>query len=235
MKFLGKITPTVAAVAASLVMGGTASYAAGSLITSAQIKDGAVHSQDISAGAVTSGKIADHAVRLNDISLGAQDALQGNQGPKGDTGAQGPQGDQGPKGDTGNAGKDGVSGVQADTPYGDDIDHNDGLSQSADTIPAGATQSVWVECHGDSMTAISGGFIMGATGDWVAGGTYLPNVTVMSSVPAYVENGALSYNAPITDQGVGSFRPNAWAVSVHNGSDSDVVVRPSVVCAATQS
>jgi hypothetical protein len=119
--------------------------------------------------------------------------------------------------------------VQADIPYGQDVLPNPGLVQSDDTIPAGATQSVWVMCH-EGQTALGGGFILGGPGDYVSGGSD-NGAVILSSLPAYVEDGALSYNAPITNQDIGSFRPNAWAVSVHNPTDGSIVVRPSIICA----
>lgn len=121
--------------------------------------------------------------------------------------------------------------MQADNPYGDDILHNPGLTQSSDTIAPQSSAVVWVQCH-EGQTALGGGYILGGAGDYLAGGSN-NGAIVMSSAPAYVENGALSYNAPITNQGIGSFRPNAWSVSAYNPTASPVVVRPTIVCATT--
>lgn len=157
-----------------------------------------------------------------------KDGAQGPAGPKGDTGPAGPPG---PKGDSGAQGAPGVNNVQADVPYGQDIDPNAGLTQSSDTIAPGTQKTVWVQCH-EGQTALGGGFVLGGTGDYYNGGTSEPGVQILSSTPAYVENGALSTNPPITNDQIGSFRPNAWSVSAYNSTDSPVVVRPSIVCAS---
>lgn len=54
------------------------------------------------------------------VAIALAAVMVGPQGPKGDTGAQGPVGPQGPKGDTGEQGPQGVQGLQgADGPKGD--------------------------------------------------------------------------------------------------------------------
>lgn len=52
---------------------------------------------------------------LNKLEQGVQNEQVGPQGPKGDTGEQGPQGEQGPKGDTGEQGPQGEQGPKGDT------------------------------------------------------------------------------------------------------------------------
>lgn len=67
MKLFGKAAsvavPTIAAV---VVAGGAAT--AGSMITSAQIQNGAVHTADLHKGAVTSWKIANGTIGMQDLS-----------------------------------------------------------------------------------------------------------------------------------------------------------------------
>lgn len=70
MKLLGKAaTIAVPTIAAVVVAGGAAT--AGSLITSAQIRNGAVHTVDIHNGAVTGPKIADGTITTKDLSPAA--------------------------------------------------------------------------------------------------------------------------------------------------------------------
>ena len=79
-KSFRRVTPAVAvgALAVALISGGSA--VAGSLITSAQIKD--------------------HTIKMVDLKGSTVNHLKGQTG---DTGPQGPQGDQGPQGEAGTA------------------------------------------------------------------------------------------------------------------------------------
>jgi hypothetical protein len=108
------------AVGATLLAATTAGAAA--LIDGGDIRDNSVSGQDIRNG----------SLRMRDIADGAKERLRGQDGAKGDTGAQGPAGPagpggaQGPKGDTGAAGpagpqgepgESGVTNLETDGPY----------------------------------------------------------------------------------------------------------------------
>lgn len=95
--------------AAILVALSSVGAVASGLVTSADIKDGAVKKADIASSAVGSDEILDGSVRMSDLAAGVRSKLgapspltpgsagqpgpAGPQGPKGDTGPQGPQGD----------------------------------------------------------------------------------------------------------------------------------------------
>lgn len=88
MKLIRSLTPTIAAVVVSSVLAvGGGAYAAGALITSEQIRDGAVHTQDLADNAVTSRKLENHSVNMWDLSDSAVDGLKGKDGVDGLAGA----------------------------------------------------------------------------------------------------------------------------------------------------
>lgn len=134
-------------------------------------------------------------------------------------------------GKDGKDGKDGVSGVHADAPYGANLP---GQDSSSTTIPAGKTAVVWTACA-PGEAALGGGFRLGdlanesfGTGTTVA----YPKLQVVASEAAFYKDGKLvngSEVAPVNENQ--SFRPNAWAVTVHNSDDADSVARAWVVCA----
>lgn len=124
------------------------------------------------------------------------------------------------------------SGLHADEPYGKNLP---GQDSSDTTIPAGETQVIWTACA-PGESAVGGGFRIGDlsqesfnTGKDIA----YPNLQVIASEAAYYKSGEGLVNggeaAPVNDNK--SFRPNAWAVTVHNASDHDSVARAQVVCA----
>jgi hypothetical protein len=96
------------AIALTLVAGGGA--VAGSLVTSAEIKNNTIRSADVKNG----------TLKLKDITDPARAALAGQDGADGATGATGlegpagPEGPEGPKGDVGPAGPVGPTGAQGD-------------------------------------------------------------------------------------------------------------------------
>lgn len=149
----------------------------------------------------------------------------GPAGPKGD------KGDTGSKGDKGDIGEPGVSGLHADAPYGAGLP---GQDSSSTTVPAGQTKVVWTSCA-DGESALGGGFRIGdlanesfSTGTSVA----YPDLQVVASEAAYYKNGEL-VNGSVADPVNAnlSFRPNAWAVTVHNAGATDSVARAWVTCA----
>ncbi len=88
----------------TLVAGGGA--LAGSLITSAQIKNNAIRSVDVRDGTLKLKDVSEAA----QAALAGQDGAAGPQGPEGEVGARGPVGPEGPAGATGPAGAPGPSG-----------------------------------------------------------------------------------------------------------------------------
>jgi hypothetical protein len=140
-------------------------------------------------------------------------------------------GTQGPKGDKGDKGDPGVSALHADEPYGKNLP---GQDSSATTIPAGKTVVVWTSCAAGE-SALSGGYRIGdlsqesfGTGDTIA----YPKLQVIASEPAFYKGGVLvngAEAAPVNENL--SFRPNAWAVTVHNADTEASYARAAVVCA----
>lgn len=108
MKFIGKLTPTLAAVAVSSVLaGGTGAFAATTLVHTDDIANRAVTAPKIASGAVNQSKLTDttrQELAQTKVNTKAISAL-------GSQVANIPAGPQGPKGDTGPAGADGLDGA----------------------------------------------------------------------------------------------------------------------------
>jgi len=156
-----------AAAVISLSMAGGA--VAGSLVTSADIKDHTIKSVDLKPGLVE---------KFSQPGPAGQDGAAGPQGPKGEAGPAGPQGPAGPAGGgTGTQGPAGPAGPKGDTgpagPAGaDGTDGVDGLTGAVYrtlTYTNGGGGSATVACDDDpavsqQYTAISGG-VQGGTVD----------------------------------------------------------------------
>jgi hypothetical protein len=109
---LGREPIAIIAVALSLT-GGTA-YAAHSLITGAEVKDGSLTGADLQKGSLNTSELSGGAIR----DLRGGNGQDGKNGTQGSAGAQGPAGPQGPKGDTGTQGPQGPHGpAGADAEY----------------------------------------------------------------------------------------------------------------------
>lgn len=95
-------------LAAALVVGGSAGAVAGKLITSKNIKDGTIQTQDLADDSVNAGKLAPGSVSwgksLDAATRARIEALL-------EAGTPGPQGEKGPKGDPGAPGASGARGV----------------------------------------------------------------------------------------------------------------------------
>lgn len=146
------------------------------------------------------------------------------------------------KGPQGPAGPPGLAGVQADEPYGNNVDPNPHLNQSDSTVPAGKTAVIWAACPAGKV-ALGGGFRIGS-GVLASESDSTPDTTtpgseqVLASEPSFYDpaTGKLHLAAaPIVNPVVGSYQPNAWAVTVYNSGTSDASARVSVVCAAESS
>lgn len=154
------------AAAAILSLGMAGGAVAGSLVTSADIKDNSIQSRDLKDGQGVG--TADLKPGLaNKISEGGAQGpagpagQDGAQGPKGDAGAQGPAGPAGPAGPKGDDGADGTDGADG----ADGVDGTDGLTGAVYrtlTYTNGGGGSATVACDDDpavsqQYTAISGG------------------------------------------------------------------------------
>src|SRR4051795_8841154 len=129
----GAVGQTLVITAALLVMasmGLGSAFAARSLISSHDIKNGSIRNVDLASGAVNGRVIKNGSVGSGELTAALRSqmaaAKQGAQGPKGDTGAQGPKGDAGPqgrKGDTGDTGPQGPPGSSTlVTPFNDQFE-----------------------------------------------------------------------------------------------------------------
>jgi hypothetical protein len=134
----------VAGITVGIILTGGATATASSLITSAQIKDGAVMNRDIHRGTISENRLDRGVVaKLNKAGVtvagkDGQNGANGENGAKGENGNDG-QSLRGPKGDKGESGMVGAYKVTYD--YSD--------------VNAGAIATV--ACHDPSDTAISGG------------------------------------------------------------------------------
>ena len=121
-----------------------------------------------------------------------------------------------------------VTRLEADGPYpgASDLGDYEGQGDNSDElVKAGEKGTVWVQCAPGKL-ALGGGFTLAAD----AGKAAEEAVHVVASYPTQVKDGAMVYEQ-IAGDDAGSYRPNAWAVDAINQGDTDVVVRPWVVCA----
>lgn len=143
-RFAGIPTMAVALLALVVALGGTAVAATYAVISSKQIKDGAVTGADIRNNSVT-------GVDIKAGSLHASDLGDSARGPKGDVGAQGPKGEPGPRGETGPQGPSGAD--------GDSFIYLPDTRVRSEmlTTDLGEEKSLTVRCQGDEVP-ISGGY-----------------------------------------------------------------------------
>lgn len=129
--------------------------------------------------------------------------------------------------------KSSIKGVHADEPYKANLP---GQDSSGTTVPAGETKVVWTACA-PGEAAVGGGYRIGDlsqeafnTGKTIA----YPDLQVIASEGAWYDSDSKQLENAYPDHSVndnGSFRPNAWAVTVHNAGTTDSVARAQVVCA----
>jgi len=142
-------SPAVAISIAALVLAGTGSATAASLIDGSSLKN----------NTVSGSKIKDRSITLKDIHPSARTALRGQttlaggqagpQGPKGepgDTGAPGVPGPQGAKGDPGLPGVPGISG------------HH--VVPKADTLPGNKPNATFVHTCPEGEVILGGGVVL---------------------------------------------------------------------------
>lgn len=196
-KIVGKLAPTVAAVTASLVVGGGAgAFAATNLI----------HTNDIANNAVTSAKLAPGAVHLADLAAGAKAGLDGKDGAAGAQGPAGANGKDGKDGAPGAAGAQGATGAVG--PQGPAGPAGQSLVANVETPKNSAyagfrvvdvpTQSV----AQNTPSVVDGVPLVSAHVD---AGTYLVSTTVqffhLDNTVAAGEYGAASLSLGTTDEG----------------------------------
>src|SRR5262249_12296050 len=104
-----RISPGVVLGVVAVVLSLTGSAFAGSLITSAKIKDGTIQGRDIRRGTIAADTLSTSVRRQ--LAKTTLAATKGEKGDKGDKGDPAPtlQGSAPQKGDTGPAGKDGFN------------------------------------------------------------------------------------------------------------------------------
>jgi hypothetical protein len=178
------------------------------------VKYNSLNGWDIENGMLTGVDTKDGSLGIKEFSADAKAAL------KGDTGDQGV------------AGENAVTTVTTDGPYpgATNLTHGDN-STAKWTGDAGATlQSSWVTCA-EGETAIGGGFSRADEG--VAA---FKNLQVVTSAPALIVDGNI---ISLTGEGLPdhivnedwSYVPNAWLVEGFNNGDTELIVRPHIVCA----
>jgi hypothetical protein len=124
-----------------------------------------------------------------------------------------------------------ISGLESDSPYPSATQLSDkpgnGANSTTKFVAGKPTvlQRAWVRCA-DGKTAIGGGYQRGDEGD-----AAIKGLQIVSSTPTQIDKDGKDAYVPITGDAVGSFVPNAWLVEGYNDGTTDLIVRPSVVCA----
>ena len=194
---------------------------AGTMITSAQIKDQSIQSNDIATAGVGTSEIRDASILTRDLSQATMDALKGATGAKGDTGAKGETGATGAQGATGATGAQGPTGSRGRR-------GPQGAPGVANVIAGAGYSHTWAGDKGAQLNTIIESCNEGS--DTNAGGTPYDlggdnkNIQVTVSAPYYEE----LYNE--ANYG-GNIRPSEWIVKGYNNGDTDQIVRAWVVCA----
>jgi hypothetical protein len=201
---------------AAVAIGTTVLVALGS--AGGAVAAGMVGSIDIRNESIRSVDIKDGQVRLSDINDRAERQLRGRNGKDGVDGADGKDGAKG---------EPGVSNIEADGPYPGATNLTNG-DNSTDKWLAGKPtelQSSWVMCA-PGKVALGGGFSRADEG-----AAAFKGLQVVTSQPVQVVDGNPQAYTPIEGDADGSFVPNGWLVEGFNNGDTDLIVRPHVVCA----
>ncbi|MCA1984353.1 hypothetical protein [Nocardioides nematodiphilus] len=171
MNILRSLTPTVAAVTASLIVGGgVGAYAAGQ-VTGHDIKNHSITGKDLAKNAVNGTSIKDGSIGLEDLAPGVAGSLGDGATNTPQAGATGPRGPEGLKGDKGDAGAPGAPGAPG-TPGAIGAPGANGLAGAVYRVEnylGGGGGSATVACADDdtlsqTYTAIAGG-VQGSTVD----------------------------------------------------------------------
>lgn len=256
----GKLA-TAGIIAVGLAIGGAAAADAATGITyplvnnsvgSGQIVNRSIQSYDMNSALVnallavptngvnSSAKVAPGAIDETDLNAALQKKVNavGTGTPGKSYGCDGKIVDAthpaakcpGTDGKAGANGTDGVTKLEADSPYPSATQLADHEGNGANSTvkfvgDKGATlQRAWVQCA-DGKSAIGGGFQR--ADESVAS---IKNLQIVTSAATQIKDGKEVYN-PIEGDAAGSVKPNAWLVEGFNNGDTDLIVRPSVVCA----
>jgi hypothetical protein len=204
MRFMSKKTAALGLGAVALVVASsTGTAVAGSLIGSADIRDGAVRSIDMRDGGVKRVDLSDSINRsLAKVGMPGAPGAQGKQGPAGEQGPEGPAGEQGPEGPAGEQGPEGPAGEDNLL----DAYYATAFYDAGDTN-AGAIATV--ACKAPSDTAISGGVqVLG-----LDEGANVRNTPVSSSFPGRMDWSTNTPRPERLDGWIVQFGGNAGATS----------------------
>jgi hypothetical protein len=189
-------------------------YPAKDSVTGYHIKDGTIYGADLGPGmvkwftggpynnSVGSDTVRDGTLAEKDLNKSVADKL--------------------------NSGR--LTGLESDSPYPcatqlGDYPGNGANSDKKFVGDGGTTlQRAWVQCA-DGKTAIGGGYQRGDESP-----AAIKNLQIVTSSPTQIKDGKEVYE-PIAGDAAGSLKPNAWLVEGFNNGDTELVVRPSVVCA----
>jgi hypothetical protein len=241
----GTAIAVATSAAAVLLLGGgsatagTTAVAPANTVTGTSVVDGSLYQRDFNQDvinkvfrvpgyqSVTGWSVKPGSLTEVSLSKAVKDKLNAV-----GTGAPGKDGTNGTNGTNGVDGKDGAPGVtnlESDSPY-------PGATQLADNAGNGANstakfvgksaelQRAWVQCA-DGKTAIGGGYQRADEG-----AAAIKNLQIVTSSPTQIKDGKEVYE-PIDGDKAGSVKPNAWLVEGFNNGDTDLIVRPSVICA----
>jgi hypothetical protein len=217
---VGRVGAVTAGASILVLLGGVGGAVAGSMVTSATIKNETIQARDIAPGGVTRSEVRDGTLGRADLSTRVQSEL-----------AQRAQ-----------DGTDGVAGLESDgaRPGATQLSEFPGNGANSTAVwtagPAGQFHTSWVACPA-GKTALGGGYSRDTdTGAAVRG------LQVVTSSPAQIDptvednpNTAADERVvytPITGDPAGSFVPNGWLVEGFNNGNTDLIVRPWVICAA---
>ncbi len=242
---LGRLCAVLAGATALVLLGSVGGAVAGSLLTGADIKDQSIRARDIAAGGVASSELRDGSVLGFDVAAGT---VSGRQLLNGTVGL--PDLSAAVHGELAERAQDGTDGVARLESDG----ARPGMTQLKD-FPGNGENSTgvwtagrvadfhtsWVTCP-DGKAALGGGFSRDT-----ANATALKGLQVVTSAPAQINTSTaddpltptdervVSMNGgytPVEGDAAGSFVPNGWVVEGFNNGNTDLVVRPWVVCAA---
>ena len=198
---------------AAVAIGTTVLVALGS--AGGAVAAGMVGSLDIRNESIRSVDIKDGQVRLSDINDRAEAQLRGKDGVDGVDGKDGAKGEPG------------VANIEADGPYPGATELKDGDNSTAKWAAGkpNELQSSWVMCA-PGKVALGGGFSRADEG-----AAAFKGLQIVTSQPVQVVDGNPQAYNPIKDDVDGSFVPNGWLVEGFNNGETELIVRPHVVCA----
>jgi hypothetical protein len=239
---LGRACAVIAGASLLLTLGGVGGAVAAALVTSADIKDQTIRARDIADGGVASSEVRNESVLGADVAPGT---LAGRQMRDGSVGLADLS--TGVRTELAQRAQDGVAGLETDgaRPGVTQLKDFPGNGENSTGIwaagPAGRLQVAWVQCP-QGKTALGGGYSRDAETT-----AALRGLQVITSAPAQIDTTksddpatpgdervvsmGTTY-APIPDDAAKSFVPDGWVVEGFNNSNTDLIVRPWVTCAA---